>query len=99
MVRERALARWETNLANCEVTPQAIWPIAKSLKKMGRPKASSAMHGPLGPMFYPINEANINCRLLRKPVQRACLVDAQVHEDIPDNFRPCDVSKEIKSLN
>jgi hypothetical protein len=65
----RTLERWETNLANCEVTPQAIWPIAKSLIKRGGPKAPSAIHGPLGPTFYPVDKANIISRLLIKLVQ------------------------------
>jgi hypothetical protein len=46
MVGEIALERWETRLANCEFTPQAIWPIAKSLSKRGGPKAPSAIHAP-----------------------------------------------------
>jgi hypothetical protein len=33
MVQKRARETWETKLANCEITPQAIWPIAKSLTK------------------------------------------------------------------
>jgi hypothetical protein len=41
---KRALESWETKSANCEVTPQAIWPIAKSLTKRGEPKAPSAIH-------------------------------------------------------
>jgi hypothetical protein len=44
MVGDKALERWKTN---CEVTPQAIWPIAKSLPKRVEPKASSAIHGAL----------------------------------------------------
>jgi hypothetical protein len=28
MVRKRVLERWETKLANFEVKPQVIWPIA-----------------------------------------------------------------------
>jgi hypothetical protein len=59
MVWKRALVRWETKLANCKVTPQAIRPIAKSLSKRGGPQAPSAIHGPLGPIFYPIDRANI----------------------------------------
>jgi hypothetical protein len=59
MVRKRALERWETKLANCEVTPQALWPIAKSLSKRGVPKTPSAINGPLGPIFYPVDKANI----------------------------------------
>jgi hypothetical protein len=53
IARKRALERWETKIENCEVTPQAIWPIAKSLTKRGEPKATTAIHGPLGPVFYP----------------------------------------------
>jgi hypothetical protein len=52
IVRKRALEQWETKIENCEVTPQAIWPIAKSLKKRGGPKATE-IHGPLGPVVYP----------------------------------------------
>jgi hypothetical protein len=59
IVQKRALEIWETKLANCEITPQAIWPFAKSLSKRGGPKAPSAIHGPLGSIFYPINKANI----------------------------------------
>jgi hypothetical protein len=66
MVRKRTLERWETKLANCELTPQAIWSIAKSLRKKGEPKAPSAIRGPLGPIFYPINKADIIAFLLAK---------------------------------
>jgi hypothetical protein len=51
MVWKRALERWETNLANCEVALQAISTIAKSLTKRGGPNTSSAIHGPLGPVL------------------------------------------------
>jgi hypothetical protein len=45
MVRKIILERWETKLVICEVTPKAIWPIAKSLtKKKGGPKAPFAIH-------------------------------------------------------
>jgi hypothetical protein len=59
MGRKRALERWETKLANCEVTPQAIWPIVKFLTKWGGTKTPSAIHGHLGAIFYPIDKANI----------------------------------------
>jgi hypothetical protein len=39
IARKWTLERWETKIENCEVTPQAIWPIAKSLTKRGGPKA------------------------------------------------------------
>jgi hypothetical protein len=33
-------------------------PIAKSLTKRGEPKAATAIHGPLGPAFYPNEKAS-----------------------------------------
>jgi hypothetical protein len=48
-----------TKIENCEVTPQAIWPIAKSLTNSGEPKAATAIHGPLGPVFYRNEKANV----------------------------------------
>jgi hypothetical protein len=59
MVRKRSLERWGTELANSEVTPREIWPIAKSLIKWGRQKAPLAIHGPLGPIFYPIDKVRV----------------------------------------
>jgi hypothetical protein len=50
---------WETELENCEVTPQTIWPTSKPLSKRGGAKVPSAIHGPLSPIFYPADKANI----------------------------------------
>jgi hypothetical protein len=112
-VRKRALERWETNLANCEVTPQAIWPTAKSLTKRGEVKVPSAFHGPLGPISYPIDKANVIADCLENQFKAHDFCDgdnrrhleaqaeallATFDEDDPVNFRPCDVSKEIQSL-
>jgi hypothetical protein len=47
-VASKALERWETKVENCEDTPQALWPIAKSLMKRDSPKAPTTVHGPLG---------------------------------------------------
>jgi hypothetical protein len=58
-VWKRALERWEMKLENCKVTPKAIWPITKFLQKRGEPRALFEVYGPLGPVFYPINKANI----------------------------------------
>jgi hypothetical protein len=62
--KKRALERWATKLENCEVTPQAIWHIAKSLTKRGGPKALSAIHDPVCPIFYPVDKANITADCL-----------------------------------
>jgi hypothetical protein len=59
LARKKALERWKTKIENCEVTPQAIWPIAKSLTKTGEAKATTAIHGPLGPVFRPNEKANV----------------------------------------
>jgi hypothetical protein len=59
MARKRALERWGTKLANCEITPKKIWPIAKSLSKSCGSKVPSAFQGPLGPILYPIDRINI----------------------------------------
>jgi hypothetical protein len=54
----KALERWETKIANTEVTAQAIRPIAKSLMKRDGPKALIAIRGPLGFTFHPLEKAN-----------------------------------------
>jgi hypothetical protein len=48
MTQEKALEQWETKLANTELTPQAIWPIAKSLTNRDGPRAPTAICGVLG---------------------------------------------------
>jgi hypothetical protein len=58
MTRRKALERWETRIGNSEVTPQAIWPIAKSLMKRGGPKAPTAIHGLLGLKYHQLEKAN-----------------------------------------
>jgi hypothetical protein len=45
-------------MGNCEVTPQGIWPTAKSPLKSDGPRASSVIHGPLGLKFLPAEKAN-----------------------------------------
>jgi hypothetical protein len=46
MVGKRALEIQETKLPNCEVTPQAISPIAKSLTKWGWTKGPMVRQAP-----------------------------------------------------
>jgi hypothetical protein len=57
MTRRKALERWETKVGNCKVTPQALWPIAKSLMTRDEPKAPTAIHGPLGITYQPNEKA------------------------------------------
>jgi hypothetical protein len=57
MTRKKALERWETKIGNTEVTPQAIWPIAKSLLKRDGTRAPIAIHGSSGLKFHPSEKA------------------------------------------
>jgi hypothetical protein len=59
MTRKTALEWWETKVGNCEVIPQAMWPIAKSLMKRDGPKAPAAVHDPLGIAYHPNEKANV----------------------------------------
>jgi hypothetical protein len=110
---ERAFEKWETELAHCRVTPQAVWPIVKFLTKTGEPKAPSAVHGLLSPILYPIDKANIIADCLENHLRAHDLCDcdhrrhmeaqveallATIDEDTPVNFWPYDVSKETQSL-
>jgi hypothetical protein len=114
IARKKALERWETKIEDCEVTPQAIWPIAKSLTKRGEPKGTTAIHGPpLGLVFYPNEKAHVIANYLETlfTPHKVCDTDHEqrlearvqyllntVDENPPVKFRPCDVSKEIRSL-
>jgi hypothetical protein len=48
---------WETKVRNCEVTPQAILPIVKSLIKRDGPKAPTAILVPLGLKYQLLDKA------------------------------------------
>jgi hypothetical protein len=110
IARKRALEPWETKIGNCEVTPQAIWPIVKSLTKRGKRKATTAIHGPLGPVFHPNEKANVNANYLENlfTPHKVCDTDHErwvkapvqallttTDENPPVKFRPGDISKEI----
>jgi hypothetical protein len=45
-------------LANTEVTPQEVWPIAKSLINRDGPRAPTAIHGLLSLKFHLLDTAN-----------------------------------------
>jgi hypothetical protein len=55
---QKALERWETKIGNAEATPQAIWPIAKSLLKRDGPRAPTAIYGASGLKNLPSEKAN-----------------------------------------
>jgi hypothetical protein len=75
MTRKKALERWETKISNTEVTPQGIWPIAKSLQKRDGPRAPTAIHGPSGFEFQPSEKANAIADCLENQFTRHDLCD------------------------
>jgi hypothetical protein len=58
MTRRKALEQRETKIENYEVTPQAIWPTAKSLMTRDGPKAPAANHGPSDLQYDPLEKVN-----------------------------------------
>jgi hypothetical protein len=58
MTRKKTLEQWQTKVSNAEVTPQAIWPIAKSILKRDGPRAPTAIHSASGLKYHPFEKAN-----------------------------------------
>jgi hypothetical protein len=56
--RKRALRRWGTKVANFEVIPQAIWPVAKYLMNRDGPRTPTVIHCLLSPNFLPLEKPN-----------------------------------------
>jgi hypothetical protein len=69
LTSRKALEWWEAKIANTEVTPQAIWPIAKSLMTRDGPKAPTAIRGPLGFTFHLLEKANAIADCLEKQLE------------------------------
>jgi hypothetical protein len=83
MTRKKALEQWETKISNTEVTPQAIWPIAKSLLKRDGPRAKTAIPDTSGLKFHSSAKANAIAD---------CLENQFTHHDL------CDKNQELYSL-
>jgi hypothetical protein len=113
IARKKALDRWDTKIEKCEVTPQAIRPTAKCLTKRGEAKATTTIHGTLGPVFYQNEKAKVIANYLENlfTPHKVCDTDHErrvearvqtllttVDETPTVKLRPCDVSKEIRSL-
>jgi hypothetical protein len=62
-------------LAYFEVALQAVWPVAKSFRKIGGPKAPLAIHGSLDPTFYPNDKVNIKADCLESQLKTRDLCD------------------------
>jgi hypothetical protein len=108
MTRRRALEQWETKIVNTDVTPQAIWPIAKSLMKRDGPKEPTAIRGPFGLTFHPLEKANAigDCLENQFTLHDLCdenqatvrtLLEA-IENNSPKRIRPCELQKLLNSL-
>lgn len=81
MAQKGALERRETQLEKMRTHTTSKVAFCKILhKKRGRPKAPSAIHGPLCPTFYPIDKANIiaDCLESQFTVHELCDCDNSV---------------------
>jgi hypothetical protein len=113
MTRKTAPERWETKLANTELTPRAIRPIVKSLSNRDGPRAPTAIHGLLGLKYHLEDKANSKVDCLENQFTPHDLreenhkrrVEARVQAlleaadtDPPERIRPCDLQKLLNSL-
>jgi hypothetical protein len=113
MTRKKALERWEIKISNAEVTPQAIWPIAKSLLKRDGPRAPTTIHVASGLIFHQSEKANAIAESFEIQFTPHNLCDENherrveakvqalletVDNNPPQRIRPCDVQKLIKSV-
>jgi hypothetical protein len=113
MSRRKALERWETKIANTDVTPQVIRPITKSFIKRGGPKEPTAIHGPFGLTFHPLEKANATADCLENQFTPHYLCDENHKQQVearvqallpavdnkpPKRIRPCDLQKLANSL-
>jgi hypothetical protein len=113
MACKKALERWETKIGNTEVTPQAIWLIAKSLLKRDGPRAPTAVNGISGLVFHPPKKAKTITDCLENQFTHHNLCDENherrvktgvqtpieaVNNKPPERIRPCDLQKVINSL-
>jgi hypothetical protein len=59
MVRRNGTERRKSKLSDAEITPHAIWPLEKSLKRGDKPKAPAAIHSSTGAKFLPSEKDNV----------------------------------------
>jgi hypothetical protein len=89
MIQKKTLEQWETKLENTELTPQAIWPIAKSLTNRHVPRTPSAIHGLLGLKYHPEDKANATAD---------CLENQFTPHDLCDEKNEQRVEARVQSL-
>jgi hypothetical protein len=85
----RRLERWETKLANTELTLPAIWPIAKSLTNRDGLRAPTAIHGLLGLKYHLADKANATAD---------CLENQFIPQDLCDENHERRVEARVQAL-
>jgi hypothetical protein len=113
MTRRKALERWETKVENCEVTSQALWPIAKFPMKRDGSKAPTAIHGSLGITYSSNEKANVIRDFLQNQFTSHDLCDENHERQVETTvqvllesasgtplgkLRPCDIQNLANSL-
>jgi hypothetical protein len=104
--RRNAIEKWGKKLSNAEISPHAVWPLEKSLKRRDKPKAPSATQSPTGFKSFPFEKANMFVDCLESQFSPHDLCEGH-HEqlvvtriqalfeaednDLPERVRPCDV--------
>jgi hypothetical protein len=78
MNRKKLIEQWDARLGNCEVTPRAIWSIARVLLNRNAPKAPTAIHDYHGLKFLPYEKANAIAD---------CLENRFTHHDLCEEHR------------
>jgi hypothetical protein len=87
MTRKKALEWWETKISNAEVTPQDIWPIAKSL--LHPFEKANAIADCLEIQFTPHDPCDDNHEWRVEPKDQALL--ETIDTSPPRRIRPCDL--------
>jgi hypothetical protein len=113
MTRRKALEQWVRKIGNCEVTPQAIWSIVKSLIKRDGPRVPISIHATLSLKYQSLVKATAIADCLENQFTQHDMCDKnhkqqeearvqallEAADDMPlGKVRPCDIQKLIKSL-
>jgi hypothetical protein len=56
-----------TKLSNSEITPHAVWPLAKFFMTRDKPNAPTAIHSPSDFKFLSLDKTNVIADFLEKP--------------------------------
>jgi hypothetical protein len=112
MTKKMLKEQWDTKMENCEITPQVIWPMAKTMLNKDAPKFPSMIHGYSSLKFLPLEKANAIADFLK--IVSYNMICEENHEremettvqgtletddtDTPEKIKSCDLKKLIEKL-